>query len=58
MLARVAALCNEKCPNSLSPYGGQGELTVDADPAMVLRVAFTNTPGELNLELATERKSY
>src|SRR5262249_6832793 len=26
LLARVAALCNERCPNSVSPYGGQGEL--------------------------------
>src|SRR5438876_9525808 len=28
ILARVAALCNERSPNSVSPYGGQGELLV------------------------------
>lgn len=55
ILARVAALCNESKPNSVSPYGGQGELTVSADPAVVLRVAFSNTPSEQRLELTPGR---
>jgi len=50
-LARVAVLCNERKPNSASPYGGQGELIVGSDPATVLRVAFENTPDEQSLEL-------
>jgi hypothetical protein len=25
-LARIAVLCNQRKPNSVSPYGGQGEL--------------------------------
>ncbi|HEX5442717.1 MAG TPA: hypothetical protein VFW87_02760 [Pirellulales bacterium] len=28
VLARIAALCNERSPQSVSPYGGQGELAV------------------------------
>jgi hypothetical protein len=51
ILARLAALCNEQSPNSVSPYGGQGELSVGTDPPMVFRVAFTNTPGEQRLEV-------
>jgi hypothetical protein len=44
VLARLAALCNERNPASVSPYGGEGELIVGVDPATVCRVAFTNTP--------------
>src|SRR5438105_707801 len=32
ILARVAVLCNERTPNSVSPYGGQGKLSIGADP--------------------------
>jgi hypothetical protein len=49
-LARVAVLCNEQNPNSVSPYGGLGELLVGTDPATALRVAFVNTPDEQSLE--------
>src|SRR5579859_3596846 len=35
ILARVAALCNERAPNSVSPYGGQGELSPRAIPEAV-----------------------
>jgi hypothetical protein len=56
ILARVAALCNERSPNAVSPYGGQGELMVGANPAAVFRVAFTNTPGEQRLELTPVRR--
>jgi hypothetical protein len=53
ILARVAVLCNERAPNSVSSYGGQGELSVDANPAAVFRVAFVNTPATQKLELRT-----
>ncbi len=52
-LARVAALCNERIPNCVSPYGGLGEMTIDADPAKVIRVKFVNTPEEQSLELVS-----
>ena len=54
ILARVAALCNERVPNSVSPYGGHGELSVGPAPHDVIRVAFVNTPAEQKLELVTE----
>ena len=50
VLARVAALCNERVPNSVSPYQGVGEIAVDA--ATVVRVRFVNTPDEQTLELS------
>jgi hypothetical protein len=49
ILARVAALCNERVPNSVSPYGGQGKLSVGEDAE--LRVSFVNTPELQKLEL-------
>jgi hypothetical protein len=55
-LARVAVLCNQRIPNSVSPYGGQGELLVGTDPTTAMRVAFVNTPDEQSLELACMRK--
>jgi hypothetical protein len=51
VLARVAALCNERSPNSVSPYGGQGEFFVGAEPPAIVRVTFANTPDEQMLEL-------
>lgn len=51
VLARIAALCNERAPGSVSPYGSEGELAVGTDPPTVFRVAFTNTPGEQRLEV-------
>jgi hypothetical protein len=50
-LARVAVLCNERVPNSVSPYGGEGELLIGANPPTVFLVAFTNTPDEQWLEV-------
>src|SRR5262249_56235813 len=52
ILARVAALCNEHAPNSVSPYGGEGEISVGTNPPTLFRVAFTNTPGEQRLEVS------
>ena len=51
VLARLATLCNELNPGSFSPYGTEGELTVDVDPATVCRVTFTNTPDEQRVQL-------
>jgi hypothetical protein len=50
MLARLAALCNERAPASTSPYGGEGELLVGTDAA-AFRIAFTNTPGAQRAEV-------
>jgi hypothetical protein len=52
-LARIAALCNERSPGSVSPYGGQGEVAIDADPSRVIRATFVNTPETQSLELAS-----
>ncbi|MCI0740035.1 MAG: hypothetical protein L0Y72_13400 [Gemmataceae bacterium] len=54
IIARVAALCNEHTPNSVSPYGGQGMLSVGPNPAQVFRVVFVNTPAEQKLALMTK----
>jgi hypothetical protein len=51
MLARLAALCNERSPQTISPYGGEGELVVGSDPSVVYCVALANTPGEQSLEV-------
>jgi len=51
ILARIAALCNEQAAISVSPYGGQAELSVGTNPPVVFRVAFANTPAEQTLEL-------
>jgi hypothetical protein len=51
ILARVAVLCNERAPNSVSPYGGRGELSAGTNPPAVFRVTFANTPAEQKLEL-------
>jgi hypothetical protein len=53
VLARVAVLCNERNPNSVTPYGGQGEVSVSTDPATAIRVRFVNTPEEQTLELTS-----
>jgi hypothetical protein len=52
ILARVAALCNERSPGSVSPYGGRGELLVGADPPTVVRVDFANTADDHRLDLS------
>ncbi len=51
ILARIAALCNQRTPNSVSPYGGQGELTVGEDQTARFRVSFSNTLAAQRLEL-------
>lgn len=54
ILARIAALCNEQVPSSVSPYDGQGELLAGADPPVTILVAFANTTAEQRLELTTQ----
>jgi hypothetical protein len=51
ILARLAALCNERNPGSASPYGGEGELTAGVDPDTLYRVVFTNTPDSQRVHL-------
>ncbi|MBI3466576.1 MAG: hypothetical protein HY000_26480 [Planctomycetes bacterium] len=51
ILARVGALCNERGPSSVSPYGGEGELLIGADQAALVKVTFVNTMDEQELEL-------
>ena len=51
ILARIATLCNESSPDAVTPYGGEGLLTVKGPPPTVVRVAFVNTPSEQRLEL-------
>jgi hypothetical protein len=52
VLARLATLCNEHIPDSVSPYGGRGELRIGIDPPLTYTVAFTNTPGEQSVQIA------
>jgi len=54
ILARIAALCNERSPNSVSPYGGEGLLAVKGHPSTVFHVTFINTPNEQRLELRSK----
>jgi hypothetical protein len=51
ILARFAALCNERAPDSVSPYSGNGELLIGDDTPALFRVAFTNTPDEQRAEV-------
>lgn len=51
VLARLAAMCNEFTPNSVSPYGGQGKASTRACPGALFRVEFANTPDEQWLKL-------
>lgn len=50
VLARIAAMCNERTQGSVSPYGGEGVLTEPAS-GDALRVRFTNSQAAQNLEV-------
>ncbi len=54
ILARLAVLCNERTPNAVSPYGGEGVLEIGDNSLASVRVSFTNTSAEQKLELSTE----
>lgn len=63
VLARVAVLCNEHHPDSVTPYRGEGEVAVPRSPAQgpdprsTCYAAFTNTPSDQRLELRFSRDS-
>ncbi len=59
ILARIAMLCIERSPNSVTPYRGESLLTVDGGTTKVVRVAFVNTPEkqQLNLKSVSEKAS-
>lgn len=63
VLARIAALCNEYHPHSVTPYRGEGEIVVPptsspncASPSTCY-VSFTNTPSEQQLEMRFSQSS-
>lgn len=51
VVARVAALCNECAPDSVTPYSGDAKLTVGTNPPSTFQVSFMNTPAEQRLEV-------
>ena len=53
ILARVAAMCDRRGREPVSPYGGEGEIVVGGDP---LLVNFTNTPGTQRLEMRADHR--
>jgi hypothetical protein len=63
VLARIAALCNEHHPHSVTPYRGEGEIVVPAPRSekcispSTCYVSFTNTPTDQRLELRFSRSS-
>jgi hypothetical protein len=63
VLARIAALCNEHHPGSVTPYRGEGEIVVPAPVSenrvqpSTCHVAFTNTPTDQRLEVRFSRSS-
>ncbi len=63
VLARIAALCNEHHPHSVTPYRGEGEIVVPPPispnclPPSTCYVSFTNTPSEQQLDMRFSRSS-
>jgi hypothetical protein len=62
VLARVAVLCNDQHPGSVTPYGGEGEVVESPPPPNCIApstcyVSFTNTPSEQQLEMRFSRSS-
>jgi hypothetical protein len=51
ILARIAVLCNQRNPNSVTPYGGQGLLALKGPPSTVFQVTFVNTPNKQQMTL-------
>ncbi len=52
VLARIAALCNEQTPSSVSPYGGECQVRAGENHDTVCRVRISNTTSIQRLELA------
>jgi hypothetical protein len=51
ILARIAVLCNQRSPDSVTPYGGEGQLALAGQPSTVFQVAFVNTPDKQHMKL-------
>jgi hypothetical protein len=51
ILARIAALCNQCQPDSVSPYGGRGEIHLGPGPQTVFSANFVNITAEQSLKL-------
>lgn len=62
-LARVAALCNEQHPGSVTPYRGEGEIVVptlpspNRSPPSTCYISFMNTLSDQQLEMRFSRIS-
>ena len=65
-LARIAAICNEQRPQSVTPYRGEGEIVVlppvspysqKSVPPSTCYVLFTNTPSDQQLEMRLSRST-
>jgi hypothetical protein len=61
-IARIAALCNEQHPGSVTPYRGEGEVIVPSPHATncspsTCYVSFVNTSSEQHLEMRFSRSS-
>jgi hypothetical protein len=50
-IARIAAICNEQIPNSVTPYVGEAEAVVGVQSPRTYHIAFRNVPDELCLAL-------
>ena len=66
-LARVAAICNEQRPQSVTPYRGDGDIVVlppvsqdslKRVPPSTCHVSFSNTPSDQQLEIRFSRSSF
>lgn len=66
-LARIAAICNEQHPQSVTPYRGEGEIAVlrpispdsQKHPSpSTCYVSFTNTPSDQQFEMRFSRSSF
>src|SRR5687768_5015101 len=55
VLARLAALCNEHRPDSVSPYGGAGKLAAGPSNDLVFQLSFANTAADAWLVLRPVR---
>ena len=55
VLARIAVLCAESSSNSVSPYGGRGEIQLDGRDSKSRRAEFINTPERQSLILGAVR---
>lgn len=51
VLARVAVVCNDRCPNSVSPHFGRVTLPSAANDSQVIRVFLVNTPEKQSLQI-------